>query len=840
MAYRAEIQIGVVGIGQLGALQKSLNQVSTTVDILNKKQVNAGFNIQNINTYNAQLEKAWKNINKAAMGSQEELKAVQDLVRAKNNQIAAQDRLNRMIEKEELLQRKIVATANAGFGPQGPALPPKPAGGAKPGRQMASPIGGTPGMAGSPAAKAALTKQLENIALGVGFPLLFGGGVGQTIGGGLGSFVGTGFGGQIIGSAIGGLLETFATGVANVGTALQKPIENFQQFKDANLFASAAQEKHIEQLIESGQALKASELIYEEITKVIGFEGVRRLDAAATSSKRLNAEFADIFLTMQAGAAGPLAQFNNWLADFFNRVNKVSQLQIRFEELRGRVQGPARETLEREVGVLEFQRMFRGLGEEQFIEKMTALLDRIEKSAKPKPKPPQTLDATKKELEVQAQLADTYASRYKVQLEKGLLVSQLNGQLSQDYVKLNTIQKDYLATNEKLAVKLAELRRIEEAGGVAKGVATQQQLNQLRQEIEELSNEKISLKVEANKESLRLFEEEIKRSAEAATRNLELQAGAIQGRATLQQSEFDLMRNINDLQLQRLSFEEQLLNKAFEQTGSYSEQLAILDRLEQIVYERFKLNVANAKVERAAAIAQLKTGIDLLQIEFKKQQIQLQRLRAVVQEARAMGVLNQAHIDAVDAQASAVSLAGQTLDFAVRNAVVQERIANAVYNQKVEAAGFARNMELSALAARRADMAVGSEGVVYGQGLGQVFRMGTVHHGPAMAKGGYVTRPTMALIGEGGEPEFVVPQSKASAFAENWMAGRRGAEAIPRMSGSASNAPPSINITTGPVMQQEGTKYVTLADMESAMQSMASAMLGSNRSYSGRRYQGVR
>jgi hypothetical protein len=36
------------------------------------------------------------------------------------------------------------------------------------------------------------------------------------------------------------------------------------------------------------------------------------------------------------------------------------------------------------------------------------------------------------------------------------------------------------------------------------------------------------------------------------------------------------------------------------------------------------------------------------------------------------------------------------------------------------------------------------------------------------------------MVGEGGEPEYIVPQSKAAGFAANWMAGRRGAAAIPR------------------------------------------------------------
>ena len=47
----------------------------------------------------------------------------------------------------------------------------------------------------------------ENLALGVGFPLLFGGGPGSVIGSGIGSLFGEGFGGQILGGAIGQILD---------------------------------------------------------------------------------------------------------------------------------------------------------------------------------------------------------------------------------------------------------------------------------------------------------------------------------------------------------------------------------------------------------------------------------------------------------------------------------------------------------------------------------------------------------------------------------------------------------------------------------------------------------
>lgn len=49
---------------------------------------------------------------------------------------------------------------------------------------------------------------------------------------------------------------------------------------------------------------------------------------------------------------------------------------------------------------------------------------------------------------------------------------------------------------------------------------------------------------------------------------------------------------------------------------------------------------------------------------------------------------------------------------------------------------------------------------------------------PQYAKGGYVTKPTLAVIGEGGEPEYVVPKSKAKAFANNIVGGVKGEQAL--------------------------------------------------------------
>jgi TP901 family phage tail tape measure protein len=92
---------------------------------------------------------------------------------------------------------------------------------------------------------------------------------------------------------------------------------------------------------------------------------------------------------------------------------------------------------------------------------------------------------------------------------------------------------------------------------------------------------------------------------------------------------------------------------------------------------------------------------------------------------------------------------------------------------------------------------------------------------PQFAKGGVVTGPTLAMVGEGGEPEYIVPQSKAAGFAANWSAGRRGAAAIPAFAEGGVVMPSSANVSiqTGPVTQMNGAQFVTTQDLSAAVQS---------------------
>lgn len=113
---------------------------------------------------------------------------------------------------------------------------------------------------------------------------------------------------------------------------------------------------------------------------------------------------------------------------------------------------------------------------------------------------------------------------------------------------------------------------------------------------------------------------------------------------------------------------------------------------------------------------------------------------------------------------------------------------------------------------------------------------------PAFAEGGVVDRPTLAMVGEGGEREFIIPQSKMAAASANFLSGARGGAVIPQASGGGggSTGKAQISITTGPVLQQGGEQYVTLYDLERAMQMTADGVYKSLRTSSGRYVTGVR
>jgi TP901 family phage tail tape measure protein len=163
-----------------------------------------------------------------------------------------------------------------------------------------------------------------------------------------------------------------------------------------------------------------------------------------------------------------------------------------------------------------------------------------------------------------------------------------------------------------------------------------------------------------------------------------------------------------------------------------------------------------------------------------------------------------------NSQASAAQLGsatGQVANNAQRSSTMFIQVASSA-NQAAAAISNAANQQARLNALRGQQSGGGGAAPVARAAQGAYWPGGF----KAFAKGGVVTKPTMGLIGEGGESEYIVPESKAAAFAANYLSGARGSAAIP--SGTA----PTVSIQTGPVTQMDGTNYVTTQDLGRAVE----------------------
>ena len=132
----------------------------------------------------------------------------------------------------------------------------------------------------------------ENLMLGAGFPMLFGGGAGAVGGGVLGAGVqaatgSRGFGAQILFSAVGQQIDAFAAKAVELGKALQDPTEALSQLTEMGIKVDESLTKQVESMVKAGNAYDAQILVSKEVAKVIGRDGVMALKHLGIANEEL-------------------------------------------------------------------------------------------------------------------------------------------------------------------------------------------------------------------------------------------------------------------------------------------------------------------------------------------------------------------------------------------------------------------------------------------------------------------------------------------------------------------------------------------------------------------------
>ena len=81
----------------------------------------------------------------------------------------------------------------------------------------------------------------------------------------------------------------------------------------------------------------------------------------------------------------------------------------------------------------------------------------------------------------------------------------------------------------------------------------------------------------------------------------------------------------------------------------------------------------------------------------------------------------------------------------------------------------------------------------------------------SFASGGYINTPTRAMVGEGGEGEYIVPESKMYEAMQRFGRGQRGESVVP------SSA--SVNVNwSGETVQMDGKNYIEKSQMPGLIQ----------------------
>jgi len=905
VAYKAEIQIGVLGLKQLEELDKRLTGINNLVNALNKTAKNPVIDT-------ASLDKAAGNIGTL------------------NKQLERTLQLQQQINKQSLTPQKP--------GGGGGGRPPSGGGG---GGRPPSGGAGAGGLAFNPNPSA------ENLALGAGFPLLFGGGAGQVAGGLAGSFFGAGFGGQILGSAIGQQLEDAVKRVTEIGAALRTL--DMDMLSQSAVRVNESLRTQVQLLKEAGEYDRARAVVAAEITKQTGvsttvysqteqattrlsrawdmvvasvsgtltilagplikalqsilvytslaFQGFNKLlslvfqliagvskwvesfagfsrilddvtestaEQAAAASVAADQKIRELQLTKELFAieqsrldgSNRLAQASQIDADKRSETLRIEK-ELQNELKRIRTEGAglsatdlhlqeqiARATAEQKQNAVDLtaQRRQQRLEQEAILASMKQQADLLEFETQQT----QAVSSARAQfLQLdQARLQKQQELTTSLNQEAGLInqLAQLRIQAATEEYQSSLLslqaaveraQAEYNIVNAKYAQNNANLEEVDAAG---RKVALAQQALALESGVAAARLEQVRFTEEISRRQalVNAYAQEYERTSARTLQVLQQQTSALDNQARLASAVSQAAQTINNIEIQALE-------RDLQRVTSTRERADIIKRIHD-------LEVDNARVVLLATRAQIRADLARADIAFRTVQLEFRKLQAVVALARAQGVLNQGHLDALNAQRSALIIAADTLNVSKQVAGVQLQAADAVYKAAVNAAKLRSEMLSAAGAAQSFAGAASAGAMAAGAGAAALGQTRVLSKETDPTKPGYYAetilpdgrrKTTRTFVAYDPRSPFGTSQTplvnKLNSPPPEVTPDRYMIPQQPPTTGAAS-----VNITTGPVLQQDGQRYVTLVDLENAMQQVVGTVLNNGRTSGGRRYAGIR
>ena len=192
---------------------------------------------------------------------------------------------------------------------------------------------------------------IKSAAIGGGFPLLFGGGLGQAIPGAIGGGVGEalspggGFAGSIAATALVSQLQQI--GQASLETAKKMGTLNgkLELARERSLFTSNETEELARQLERQGKVQELNNLLSNEYQQIVGSKGVENLRKLNEVSSEFNRLMGILKTKFDAFIAGPLTD----LLQFLNKSLSADATAGQFREFRRGLKGSQKEFFEEQL-----------------------------------------------------------------------------------------------------------------------------------------------------------------------------------------------------------------------------------------------------------------------------------------------------------------------------------------------------------------------------------------------------------------------------------------------------------------------------------------------------------
>ena len=616
--------------------------------------------------------------------------------------------------------------------------------------------------------------RLEQVGLGAGFPLLFGGGAGSVIGGGLGGLTGS-FGAQIALSALGQQIDQFVAGMVDAGKALTSVGGAADFMAEKSLFSSDSMQFRIEKLIEEGQVTEAAALMTKEMAKQVGGSGLKALKDLGDEANKMGKLFNALILQVQAFISRALTP----LLAAINKVVGNVVLNNQFNALMSEATGA------RAKEIQEFLKPFTTKVGGQGGKKTKSLIS---------------------------------------EEGKRLAVEKFGGQV----------------IPEGAAIEPTELERL-----TAKGSNKEERLQKRLGKLEEERKKVLEIS---------RFRDKIAAAEAAEDDELVIRLQGEQRIAEIEASRLKALVGVTD---QR---EKDAINigKATEKLAAHRTTERELGELQRQRQEKFEDTIEGLEHQLALATATSETERERLRIEKE-----LQELRE--------GGMSESQLGQVGDLMRQISAENSPLNQFIKQSVeslnnleqhavqVSQGIGNAIGNSLVNGlqnlvTGAASVKQVFAdmlksiadvLAQQAAQMiatyiAIGIARMFAGMGGGEsqgAHRLEGVQASPAVkagypgnlnyAEGGYVSGPTRALVGEGGESEYIIPESKMRESMARYSRGARGSSVIPdsgvsgtsgEAGGTAVAAPIDVRYT---VERINSVDYVTADQFQAGMRQAA-------------------